>query len=152
MEFDLEQGMAVLERTPRVLREQLTGLDAAWLDGREGEGTWSPREVIAMLNELFDYQLPPIEAHGGEALKFMGEQALAWPLQYTFALQDPTIKVLALSFLLLIGMSLIGEGLDMHVPKGYIYAAMAFSALVEALNMMARSAQRKRRPLRKRPR
>lgn len=50
MEFDLVRGMSVLERTPRVLREQLTGLDSAWLDAREGEGTWSPREVIAHLS------------------------------------------------------------------------------------------------------
>lgn len=50
MTFDLAHGTAVLERTPRVLREQLAGLDAAWLDAREGEGTWSPREVIAHLS------------------------------------------------------------------------------------------------------
>lgn len=50
LSFDLANGMAVLERTPRVLREQLAGLDAAWLDAREGEGTWSPREVIAHLS------------------------------------------------------------------------------------------------------
>lgn len=49
MAFDLVHGIAVLERTPRVLREQLAGLDAAWLDGREGEGTWSPREVASGL-------------------------------------------------------------------------------------------------------
>ena len=65
---------------------------------------------------------------------------------------NPTIVMLALGFLLMIGTTLIADGLGAKVPKGYIYAAMAFSALVEALNMMARSAQRKRRPLRKRPR
>jgi predicted tellurium resistance membrane protein TerC len=50
----------------------------------------------------------------------------------------PTIKILALSFLLLIGLALIGDGLDMHVPKGYIYFAMAFSVFVEMLNMKLR--------------
>lgn len=49
MEFDRARSMQVLERTPRVLREMLSGLDAAWLDAREGEGTWSPREVLAHL-------------------------------------------------------------------------------------------------------
>jgi len=50
----------------------------------------------------------------------------------------PTIKILALSFLLLIGVSLVGEGLDLHIPKGYIYFAMAFSAFVEMLNLKLR--------------
>ncbi len=50
----------------------------------------------------------------------------------------PTVKMLALSFLLLIGVALIGEGLDMHIPKGYIYFAMAFSVFVELLNLRLR--------------
>ena len=63
---------------------------------------------------------------------------------------NPTIVMLALGFLLMIGATLIADGMGVHVPKGYIYAAMAFSGLIEALNMLARRAQR-RRPLRKRP-
>ncbi len=55
-----------------------------------------------------------------------------------FVEQHPTIKMLALSFLLLIGVSLIGDSLDMHIPKGYIYFAMAFSVLVELLNLKLR--------------
>jgi predicted tellurium resistance membrane protein TerC len=50
----------------------------------------------------------------------------------------PTIKILALSFLLLVGVALIGEGLDLHIPKGYIYFAMAFSVFVEMLNLKLR--------------
>jgi predicted tellurium resistance membrane protein TerC len=46
--------------------------------------------------------------------------------------------MLALGFLLMIGGTLIAEGFGVHVPKGYIYAAMAFSALIEALNMLSR--------------
>lgn len=57
---------------------------------------------------------------------------------------NPTIVMLALGFLLMIGMVLIAEGFGAHVPKGYIYAAMAFSVLVEGLNMLARRARRKR--------
>jgi predicted tellurium resistance membrane protein TerC len=57
---------------------------------------------------------------------------------------NPTIVMLALGFLLMIGMVLIADGLGAHVPKGYIYAAMGFSALVEGLNMAARRARRKR--------
>ena len=52
--------------------------------------------------------------------------------------------MLALGFLLMIGMALIADGFGVHVPKGYIYAAMAFSALVEGLNMLSRRARRGR--------
>jgi predicted tellurium resistance membrane protein TerC len=55
-----------------------------------------------------------------------------------FVQRHPTIKMLALSFLLLIGVTLVGEGLGQHIPKGYIYFAMAFSVLVEILNMRLR--------------
>jgi predicted tellurium resistance membrane protein TerC len=51
---------------------------------------------------------------------------------------NPTVVMLALGFLLMIGMTLIAEGFGAHVPKGYIYAAMAFSAVVEGLNMLSR--------------
>ena len=51
-----------------------------------------------------------------------------------FVNKHPTVKMLALSFLLLIGVSLLAEGFDQHIPKGYIYFAMAFSVLVEMLN------------------
>jgi predicted tellurium resistance membrane protein TerC len=57
---------------------------------------------------------------------------------------NPTIVMLALGFLLLIGTTLIAEGFGAHIPKGYIYAAMAFSALVEGLNIFTRSAHLKR--------
>jgi predicted tellurium resistance membrane protein TerC len=56
-----------------------------------------------------------------------------------FVNHHPTIKVLALSFLLLIGISLVGDGLGMHVPKGYIYFAMGFSVFVEMLNLRVRA-------------
>ena len=57
-----------------------------------------------------------------------------------FVDRHPTVKILALSFLLLIGMALVAEGLDQHIPKGYIYFAMAFSVGVEILNLKARRA------------
>jgi predicted tellurium resistance membrane protein TerC len=55
-----------------------------------------------------------------------------------FVNRHPTVKMLALSFLLLIGMSLVAEGLDFHIPKGYIYFAMGFSVFVEMLNLRLR--------------
>ncbi|QUS36950.1 TerC family protein [Falsirhodobacter algicola] len=61
-----------------------------------------------------------------------------------FIEHNPTIVMLALSFLMLIGTTLIAEGFGFHVPKGYIYAAMAFSATVEMLNMAARTRRMRR--------
>ena len=63
-----------------------------------------------------------------------------------FIERNPTIVMLALGFLLMIGMTLIADGFGYHVPKGYIYAAMAFSAGVETLNTWARKARSKRTP------
>jgi predicted tellurium resistance membrane protein TerC len=60
-----------------------------------------------------------------------------------FIAKNPTVVMLALGFLLMIGVVLIADGFGFHVPKGYIYAAMAFSAGVEALNMLSRSSQSK---------
>ncbi|HEY4200462.1 MAG TPA: TerC family protein [Devosiaceae bacterium] len=55
-----------------------------------------------------------------------------------FVARHPTVKMLALAFLLLIGVSLVADGLGFHIPKGYIYSAMGFSVLVEAINIVAR--------------
>ena len=67
----------------------------------------------------------------------------------TFVDDHPTIKILALSFLILVGVTLIVEGFDVHVPKGYIYFAMAFSVAVEMLNLRLRKKQIKPIKLRK---
>ncbi|UXL40218.1 MULTISPECIES: TerC family protein [Pseudomonas] len=61
-----------------------------------------------------------------------------------FINDNPTVVMLALAFLIMIGMTLIAEGFGAHVPKGYVYAAMAFSATVETLNIVARQIREKR--------
>ncbi|WP_022952067.1 TerC family protein [Leucothrix mucor] len=66
----------------------------------------------------------------------------ATPLS-NFVNDNPTVVILALGFLLMIGMILIAEGFGAHIPKGYVYTAMAFSALIEGLNMMARRKRQK---------
>lgn len=62
-----------------------------------------------------------------------------------FISRNPTVVMLALGFLLMIGMTLIADGLGFHVPKGYIYAAMAFSASVEVLNTLSRKARKRKK-------
>jgi predicted tellurium resistance membrane protein TerC len=66
-----------------------------------------------------------------------------------FVHRHPTIKMLALSFLILIGTALVGEGLGFHIPKGYIYFAMAFSVIVEMLNIQLRKRMKSPVKLRK---
>ncbi len=61
-----------------------------------------------------------------------------------FIEKNPTVVMLALAFLMMIGMTLIAEGFGVHVPKGYIYAAMAFSVAVEGLNIMSRQVRQRR--------
>ena len=61
-----------------------------------------------------------------------------------FVNDHPTVKMLALSFLFLVGVALVADGLHFHIPRGYLYFAIAFSALVEALNLLATKARKKR--------
>jgi predicted tellurium resistance membrane protein TerC len=68
-----------------------------------------------------------------------------------FVNRHPTVKMLALSFLLLIGMSLVAEGWELHIPKGYIYFAMGFSVFVEMLNLRVRGRHRGEHPVELRP-
>ena len=64
--------------------------------------------------------------------------------------QHPTVKMLALAFLVLIGMALVADGFEFHIPRGYIYSAMAFAAAVETFNVIARRNRRKRGTLKSR--
>lgn len=63
-----------------------------------------------------------------------------------FIERNPTVVMLALAFLLMIGMTLIADGFGVHVPKGYIYAAMGFSVLVESLNIISRAVRARNQP------
>jgi predicted tellurium resistance membrane protein TerC len=77
------------------------------------------------------------------ALAMLVMLGAAGPLS-SFVERHPSVKILALAFLLLIGVMLVAEGMGSHVPKGYIYFAMAFSLFIELLNLRYRA---KRRPV-----
>ena len=62
-----------------------------------------------------------------------------------FVAAHPTIKMLALSFLILVGVMLVADGIGLHIPKGYLYFAMAFALGVETLNLLARKARTRKR-------
>ena len=78
----------------------------------------------------------------------MGVMLVATTYIAAFIHRHPTTKMLALAFLLLIGVALVGDGLHFHIPRGYIYFAIAFSIAVEGANLMAAARRRKRREAR----
>jgi predicted tellurium resistance membrane protein TerC len=75
----------------------------------------------------------------------VGVMLLAATPLANFINANPTIVMLALGFLIMIGMTLMAEGFGAHVPRGYVYAAMAFSTAIEALNILARRARQRKR-------
>jgi len=87
--------------------------------------------AVGMANELIIMVLAVVIAVG---VMMVSSKSIS-----DFVEKHPTVKMLALSFLLLIGVSLIAEGLEQHIPKGYIYFAMAFSVFVEMLNLKMKS-------------
>jgi predicted tellurium resistance membrane protein TerC len=125
------------------------------LEGEEGEATarvtasfWSVIVQIMLLDIVFslDSVITAVGMVDHVAIMIAAVLIAAVVMVFTstplsnFVERHPTIKMLALSFLLLIGFTLIVEGLHQHIPKGYIYFAMGFSVLVEMLNLRLRGA------------
>jgi predicted tellurium resistance membrane protein TerC len=126
------------------------------LEGPEGEdeetaarrvpGYWSVLGQIAIIDIVFSLDSVITAVGMAEHVPVMviaiviavGVMMLAAKTIGEFVDAHPSIKMLALSFLILVGVALIGEGLDMHIPKGYIYFAMGFSVGVEMLNIRMR--------------
>ena len=138
-------GLFLLAKSTMEIHEKLEGTEES--DGRRAARSfWSTIVQIMLLDIVFSLdsvitaigmvdQLAVMVAAVVIAVGFM--LVFAGPVS-NFVERHPTIKMLALSFLLLIGLALIGEGFDMHIPKGYIYFAMAFSVFVELLNLKLR--------------
>jgi predicted tellurium resistance membrane protein TerC len=140
-------GLFLVWKGTAEIHERIEGDDASHAPGGDGHAGFAGVIVqIALLDVVFS--LDSVITAVGMAnnvwvmvtaiviaigLMIAGATTIA-----TFIGRHPTVKMLALSFLLLIGMTLIAEGFGVHVPKGYIYAAMAFSALVELLNQLVR--------------
>jgi predicted tellurium resistance membrane protein TerC len=124
------------------------------LEGEEGHGTAGPRVAsftgviiqILLLDIVFSLDSVITAVGMAEDIEVMiaavviavGVMLFASGPLSEFVSRHPTVKMLALSFLLLIGFSLVAEGWHFHIPKGYIYSAMAFSVLVEVLNLRLR--------------
>ncbi|WP_298818226.1 TerC family protein [Chloroflexus sp.] len=95
--------------------------------------------AVGMANELWVMMVAVIIAVG--VMLFLAEGIAR------FVNEHPTVKMLALSFLLLIGFSLVAEGFELHIPKGYIYFAMGFSVMVELLNLRVAAKTKARHPV-----
>lgn len=129
-------------------QEQPTGTAAA--------GFWSAIATIGVIDIVFslDSVITAVGMVSSDMVWVMvtaillavGVMILAANVIGEFIERHPTIKMLALSFLILVGVALIADGLDFHIPRGYLYFAMAFSGSVEALNLIMRKRVSRRVP------
>lgn len=124
--------------------------DAAVLKSVGGKLFWSIIGQIAIIDIVFSLDSVITAVGMVDQLGVMVAAVVAAVAVMLFAAKPigefvdrhPSVKVLALAFLVMVGMALTAEAFDVHVPKGYIYAAMAFSLAVEALNIRARNKRR----------
>mgnify|MGYP003350689677 CR=1 FL=1 len=101
-------------------------------------GKWHGVEVAFLTRHGAGHSVPPhLVNYRANIAALVVMLAASAPIS-AFVDRHPTVKMLALAFLLLIGMVLVADGFGFHVPKGFIYAAIGFSVFVEGLNMMAR--------------
>jgi predicted tellurium resistance membrane protein TerC len=132
------------------------GDDDAPGEGKAASSYWGAIIQIAIIDIVFSLDsvitAVGMTANTPNALPIMVAAILAAVAIMLFASnpvgdfieRHPTVKMLALAFLILVGGALIADGFDIHIPRGYLYVAMAFSAGVEALNALARSARARR--------
>ncbi|HIN79854.1 MAG TPA: TerC family protein [Planctomycetes bacterium] len=139
-------GVFLLAKSTKEIHHRLEGEDSEAGEGSE-HSLIKVVAQIAVLDVVFSFDSVVTAVGMVDEIEIM---VLAVILSIVFMLifsgfvskfvdRHPTVKMLALSFLLLIGLTLIADGLGHHIPKGYIYFAMGFSALVESLNLRARS-------------
>ncbi|MGH9628469.1 MAG: TerC family protein [Bryobacteraceae bacterium] len=151
-------GLFLLAKSTREIHEKLEG-EEEHEGARQAESFTSVIVQIFMLDMVFSLDSVITAVGMAKDIAVMiaavviavGVMMLSATSISDFVNRHPTIKMLALSFLLLIGVSLVAEGLDQHIPKGYIYFAMAFSVMVEMLNLKMRKDRRDPVHLRRSP-
>ena len=140
-------GVFLLFKSTREIHDKLEGDDPERGDGHRAASFAGVIVQIALLDIVFSLDSVITAVGVAEHLPVMIIAVLisgffmivAAGAVGSFVSQHPTVKMLALSFLLLIGMSLVAEGMHEHIPKGYIYFAMGFSIFVEMLNLRVKS-------------
>mgnify|MGYP001128681191 CR=1 FL=1 len=154
-------GLFLLFKATTELHERLEGHDASTGNNRGYAGFWLVVFQIVVLDAVFslDAVITAVGMVDNLAIMMtavviaMAVMLLASKPLTRFVNQHPTVVVLCLSFLLMIGLSLVAEGFGFHIPKGYLYAAIGFSILIELFNQIARRnfiKQQSNQPLRAR--
>jgi predicted tellurium resistance membrane protein TerC len=144
-------GLFLLAKSTLEIHNSLEG-EEAHHEGRGRASYWSIIVQIGLIDIVFSLDSVITAVGLAEDVVVMIIAVVVAVLVMMFAAgaigrfvdNHPTIKMLALSFLVLIGVALIAEGIDLHIPKGYVYFAMAFSVVVEMLNLRMR---RGRKPM-----
>ncbi|RME78654.1 MAG: TerC family protein [Chloroflexi bacterium] len=142
----LAGGLFLLGKSTYEIHEKLEG-EEGHAEARLRVSFWGVIFQILLLDVVFSLDSVITAVGMAEHLSIMviavviAVLIMLWAAEAvsSFVNRHPTVKMLALSFLLLIGFSLVAEGLQFHIPKGYIYFAMGFSVLVEALNLRLRA-------------
>ncbi|MEG3135574.1 TerC family protein [Rouxiella sp. T17] len=154
-------GLFLLFKATSELHERLEGENGLGSNNRGYSGFWAVVAQIVVLDAVFslDAVITAVGMVNNLAVMMtaviiaMGVMLLASKALTRFVNAHPTVVVLCLSFLLMIGLSLIAEGFGFHIPKGYLYAAIGFSVLIELFNQIARRnfiKHQSHRPLRER--
>ncbi|MGE3166655.1 MAG: TerC family protein [Planctomycetota bacterium] len=138
-------GLFLIAKSTHEIHSKLEGEEGA-AAAKVGANYWNVIVQILLLDVVFSLDSVITAVGMVDELSIMITAvviAIGFMLVFAGAIsgfvdRHPTVKMLALSFLILIGVSLIAEGLDHHIPKGYIYFAMAFSVFVETLNLRLR--------------
>ncbi len=139
-------GLFLIAKSTVEIHHRLEGDQESQTAGSKNPGFWNTVSQIVLLDIVFSFD-SVITAVGlvkeipiMVAAIVISMAVMLWSAGWisNFIHRHPTIKMLALSFLLMIGTLLVAEGFHFHVPKGYVYFAMAFSLLVELLNLQVR--------------
>lgn len=147
-------GLFLLGKASHEIHNNLEGDDPA-TGGAVTAGFWSVLIQIGLIDVVFSIDSVVTAVGLADDIPVMiiaiviavGVMMVSANAVGRFVDRHPTIKMLALSFLTLIGFTLVAEGLAFHIPKGYVYFAMAFSVAVEMLNLRVRARRRKRGPV-----
>lgn len=143
-------GLFLIAKSTHEIHEKLEGADETH-EPKKGKGIfWSVMIQIMLLDIVFSLDSVITAVGMSDHLSIMVTAvmiAVGFMMVFSgavsrFVHRHPTIKMLALSFLILIGVSLMAEGLHQHIPKGYIYFSMAFSVFVEMLNLRVRAGKK----------
>ena len=138
-------GLFLIAKSTSEIHSSLEGADEVASGGR-AYSFWATIVQIAIIDIVFslDSVITAVGLASHVPVMVIAIMAAVGVMMFAakpigdFVDEHPTVKMLALSFLIMVGMALIGEGMGFHIPKGYIYTAMAFSLAVEMLNIRLR--------------